>query len=89
MQPVIILLLQNFIISYLLSIFSCESPFTDSNFNKTPLKIVLAIMNSVTQTYFNYLISENWLLNMIFITEQVNFNVKVTSNILLVTYLRE
>ena len=44
-------------------------------------------MNSVTQTYFNYLISENWLLNMIFTTKQVNFN--VTSNMLLVTYLRE
>ena len=53
-------------------------PFTDSNFNKTPLKIALAIINSVTQTYFNYLISENWLLNMIFttVTKQVNFNVK-------------
>ena len=60
-----------------------------ANFNKTPLKIVLAIMNSVTQTYFNYLISENWLLNMIFTTKQVNFNVKVTSNIAITSYLRE
>ena len=64
------------------------------NFNKTPLKIVLAIMNSVTQTYFNYLISENWLLNMIFIEfyckKYVTSNILlVTSNILLVTYLRE
>ena len=44
---------------------------------KLLLKIVLAIMNSVTQTYFNYLISENWLLNMtgVFTTKQVNFNV--------------